>query len=250
MKPSKPTVAKASAKAPAKAVAHVPVKATPKAPIKAAATGLADPALDHAYQTELARFERGRKDETEGWDEMYEALGRILDHEPPLYLAGGFRSARAFLEDRLPDVDERTARSNIRVATYFTPADERAHTVSKLDLLITYLETVAGGPVAPAKLNLTKTRVEVPTESGVVSKHFPEVGINELRDAVRLAKRDGTTTKAKAPPVVVAVRKALAAHDIPTVGVRLRAGKLDLSGVPTTKLAAVGKALIATKVAQ
>src|SRR5207249_4577746 len=104
----------------------------------------ADRALKARYQAELDRFQQARTGEMAGWDEMYEALDAILYSDPPLYLAASFKSARAFLSANLPGVTEDTARGNIRVARSFDPEDEQKHGVSKLLLLLDYLEATGG----------------------------------------------------------------------------------------------------------
>ena len=98
--------------------------------------GLVDKALKARWEEAIARYRKARTEEIEGWDERYEALGDILDNDPPYYLAGGHKTARAFLQAEVPDQDERSVRTYIRVARFFDPEDEAKHGVSKLDLLL------------------------------------------------------------------------------------------------------------------
>ncbi len=82
---------------------------------------------ERLFESERARRERAR------WDEQYEALGEILDGDPPLYLAGGYANEKAFLAAALRGVDVRSARRSCRVARFFDADDEAAHGVMKLD---------------------------------------------------------------------------------------------------------------------
>lgn len=205
-----------------------------------------DRALKARWQDSLARYRTARTAETAGWDDRYEALGEILDGDPPYYLAGGYETARAFLAAEAPDQDERTVRTYIRVARWFEPEDEARHGVTKLDALLTYLEAAAGAPLAPAKLNLTKQRVRVPDGKTTRAVAFAEATADDLRRAtrgVRGAAHGGPT----APPLVKALRQALAAAKLSAIGVRLRGGRIDLSGIAPAQLAALGKALAKLK---
>ena len=83
-----------------------------------------DAALERRWAAELARFERAHTDEQESWHELYESVGEILYSDPPLYLAGGYANARAFLAASMPGADEDTVRKYVRVARYFDPPEE------------------------------------------------------------------------------------------------------------------------------
>src|SRR5687767_11771137 len=74
-----------------------------------------DAALKARWNEAIARYRAARDEEVEGWDERYEALGEIIDSEPPYYLAGGYKTAREFLKKEVPDQDERSVRAYVRV---------------------------------------------------------------------------------------------------------------------------------------
>jgi hypothetical protein len=114
-----------------------------------------DRALKERFAAELARFDQAKSGEVSGWDEMYEALDAILYSDPPLYLAEGMKTARAFLAKHLPGVSEPLARNNIRVARAFDPEDEQRHGTAKLGPEASAEEQWpqsldARGPYAPA----------------------------------------------------------------------------------------------------
>ena len=53
-----------------------------------AAKGPVDTALKAKWEKAIDQYRAARDAETSGWDERYEALGDIVEAEPPLYLAG------------------------------------------------------------------------------------------------------------------------------------------------------------------
>ncbi|WP_437680743.1 hypothetical protein [Sorangium sp. So ce131] len=213
----------------------------------AAPDGLVDQALKARWEEAIARYRKARTEELEGWDERYEALGDILDSDPPYYLAGGFKTARAFLQAEVPDQDERSVRTYIRVARFFEPEDEAKHGISKLDLLLRYLEAAGGVPLAPAKIRPDKQKIRVAKGKTQRLVPFPEVTFDELRQAIRTAARSAGKVTKNAPPLVRALGGLLAKAKLRGVGVRLRGGKVDLSGIPAGELAALGKVLASAK---
>lgn len=216
----------------------------------AARAGLKNPLVDKAlaarWNEVIDRLRAARAGAARGWDDKYEAVDEILEHK--LYLAGGFKTVRAFLEKELPGEDERSVRTYVRVARYFDPADEEKYGVSRLDLLLGYLEAAGGAPLAPAKINLAATRVKVPAKKGVQSILFAEASIDQLRAAVRAARTKGKKEVAKEPPAVKALRSHFAKSGLRGVGVRLRNEHYDFSSVPRDGLAKLAKALSTAKV--
>ncbi len=212
------------------------------------ASATVDKKLKARWEQEFARFTQAKGAEAEGWDELYEALDAILNHNPPLYLAGGYKSARAFLKDQMKGQDIRTVQANIRVARHFDPNDERAHGTAKLALLLDYLEASTGSSELPAKLDPSRVRVEVKDGKSTRKARFTELSYDELRAAVRAAKgRQGQPVKTD-PPVVRAIRKTLRDGGWGAVGVRGRGTKVDLTGIEVAELPAIAKALARLKV--
>jgi len=206
-----------------------------------------DQRLKARWLKELRRFQENRAREHLGWDETYEALGEILDSNPPLYLAGGFKTARAFLAAHLPGTKEQTARDYVRVARSFDPADEQQHGVSKLVLLLDYLEALGGAPLVPAKLDPDRAQIKLGPGQNAAVVRFPEIDYQTLRAVVRAAKGRGGKPRRTDPPLVKALRAALTHARLGQVGIRLRAAKVDLTGIPEAELATAGRVLLATK---
>lgn len=213
-----------------------------------ARAGLVDEALKARWTEALARYHKSRTQEISGWDDQFEALGEILDSDPPYYLAGGYKTARAFLQAEAPGQDERSVRMYVRVARWFDPEDEAKFGITKLDKLLDYLEASGGAPLAPAKIHLGRQTVKVARGKTERAVPFAEVTLDELRTATRAARaKAGKVTKSTEPPAVKVVRKALAGAKLGAISVRLRGGRLDLGGVALDDVNVLGKALAAIR---
>jgi len=202
-----------------------------------------DKGLHTRWEEAFSRYQAARTNEAADFDARYEALGEILDGQPPYYLAGGFKTATEFLAKTEPGEDERTVRQKIRVAQYFDPSDEEKHGYSKLDALLSYLEAVGGAPLPPAKLHVERQKVKVTRGKTTRALPFPDVTRDEISVATRVAKGQAGKAAPRQPPLVKALRAVLAKAKLSRIGVRLRDGKVDLTGIAPEHLAALGKAL-------
>lgn len=84
--------------------------------------------------------------ETRAFDERWESAGAIVEHDPPLFLAGGHRNAEEFFRKVLHEAP-RSAFRNIRVAEHASPRDEARWGVAKLDAFLSLLEAKQGRPL-------------------------------------------------------------------------------------------------------
>ncbi len=216
-------------------------KATPKPSTKSPV--VIDKKVVAAWKEENAIYEASRQDESRGWDVRYESLGRILDGNPPLYLAGGFKTAREFLAVCEPDRSERTVRSYIRVARHFEPQHEDQFGIVKLETLIDILEAQNGGVLPDARIDPATQTVSVPNGKGSKKIRFAEAGVEQLRSALRLARGQARKPSPADSPRVRALREALVKAGVKAVGVQVRDGKLSLTGIPLDQAGAVGKVL-------
>ena len=135
------------------------------------------------------------------FDRQYETVGEIIEHDPPLYLAGGYASDKAFFTEVLKQ-SERTARRLVRVAKYASPQEETRYGISKLDAALDWLEAKAGKPRGRVPVDFPKLRV--PTPDGTIP--FEEATVEHLRAATRQARKQ---PRPKSPPLVRALRAAL-----------------------------------------
>lgn len=116
------------------------------------------------------------------FDERWEAAAAIVEHDPPLYVVGGHKSAGEFFENVLHEAG-RTAFRNIRVAKYFSPRDEAAHGVAKLDVLLGFLEAKQKKPLGKTLPALTKVRIPIAQYGRDESVPFADATVAQIRAA-------------------------------------------------------------------
>lgn len=110
------------------------------------------------------------------WDSLWEAAGAIVEHEPPLFVVGGYKNDREFFEEVLGE-KARNAYRNIRVAKFASPREENKYGVAKLDAALAYIEAKLGAPLEDAS-PLVDT--SIPTVIFMRDPTFP----NESTDAL------------------------------------------------------------------
>jgi len=208
-----------------------------------------DRALKDRWEELLAKLTDAKHEGAGAFDVQWETVGAIVEHEPPLYLAGGFSTIRDFLEKHVGE-NERTARRFIRVAKYASPAEEAKYGVSKLDRAIAYVEAKAGGP-AKERLPVAFDKLRVPVESGGKTTLLPleKAKVEEIEAATRKLLRVGDkAAPAKASPLVKVVAAQLKSKSLQGVTVRVNGGKLFLGAIPPESLAELSAALLRIEV--
>ena len=203
-----------------------------------------DPRLAKEWKKHLAVLDDAKHRGMSAFDEQWEAVSAIALHEPPLYLAAGCATFRAFLAEYVGE-DERTAKRNMRVARFASPAEEAAYGVTKLDAALAYLEAKTGKALH-GRVPVAFDKLKIPVDEGDARRN---VGLAAATAAqIQAATRAmGSSPAAKESPIVKAVRKALAGDEaLRGVGVRYAGGHLSLSFEPSV-LARVAKALARTR---
>jgi hypothetical protein len=237
----------------------------PKARKLVPVTVAVDPVLKKLYAEALRRLERASAEGAQAWDVRYEVISDILEHQPPLYLAGGYSSDAQFFAKHVGE-DRASVYRNIRVARYATPSDIELYTSSRLDRAITWLETKNGGPLAGRNpIDFSKLRIPVLVRDGdsssdrsvrsprsprsprsareVVAKPLSELSVADLNDAIALLKGREAASK-KSSPEARAVAQSLQNAKVKGVTFQLRRGVLVLR-VPLEQVVQTGKALAA-----
>lgn len=151
-----------------------------------------DPKLKRLWEETRAAIARARGQGAEAFDELWEAVGRAVTHEPPLYVFGGYASPAEFFREELHE-QERTARRYMRVAKFATPKEEETYGVALLDAAIGYLEA-KGGRAIDGALPVAFERLRVPVGGRRVP--LAEATVADVTAATRaLAK----STRARGP---------------------------------------------------
>jgi len=201
-----------------------------------------DRALKKRWVGALDRLKSARREGSSAFDELWETVAEIVEHDPPLYLAGGFATTKAFVAEHLKE-SERTARRLMRVAKFASPHEEARYGVSKLDAALSWLEAKAGKPRGQIPVDFARLRVPL-DEGGTIS--FEEASVLQITAATRKLLRASQRSRTRRPPLV---REIVAALGKPLRGitVTLRGDKLSLGNIPTKELPALAKVLARAK---
>lgn len=212
-------------------------KNRPKTPAKPVVVKI-DAALARLYRDALSRLTRASTEGARSWDARYEAIAAITQHEPPLYLAGGYSTEGQFFEAHVHE-DRTSVYRNMRVAKYATAADLERYGASVLDLAIAYLEATHGPTNGRAPVDFEKLRIPVGADGD--TRPLSQVTAAELREALRRVRTHDAASKKASPAaqlIAALLKKAGATHvsfSLGSRGIVLHA--------PLTELASAGKAL-------
>jgi len=202
-----------------------------------------DRALAQAWKKLSAVLKSANVEGMHAWDRKYEAVGEIMGHEPPLYLAGGVSTAGDFIAQYLPGEQLRSVLRNVRVAQYASPDEEVKYGTSKIDAVVDYLEAKHGKPTK-GRIPVDFDKLRIDEKKGWVA--FTAATVDQIRAATRrLAAEAGTAKPAKRSPIVLAITKNLptAARD---VTVHYAGGRVSLGRIPVEQFASVLRALAST----
>lgn len=213
-----------------------------------------DGALKKQWEKALKALEAEQGKESGAFDRLWEAAASVVEHQPPLYLAGGLSTAQAFFQKHLR-TDARSALRNIRVARAFTASDIEAHGVSKLDAALDLLEGREKADGAPGKgkgqgagekrekVKLESLRVSVLRGGRRVEVPFAEASVEEVRSAARALKKQTGGRKHQVGRVATALEAALEKAELGEVEVKVTGGLVTLRRIPVGKVMAVGAVL-------
>jgi hypothetical protein len=182
------------------------------------------------------------------FDELWELAGEVVTHDPPLYVFGGFASAREFFREVLHE-EERTARRLIRVARFASPAEEARYGTSMLDAAIAYVEAKVGHAME-GTLPVSFERLRIPVARDGRKRRLPlqEVTLAELTAATRALRPGGRKRTGRASPAREALATALKkTKALAEVEVREAGGYASFARVPVAHLGAFGRAVAAVR---
>lgn len=199
--------------------------------------------LRKRWQRAIDAVKDAKREGASAFDVLWETVSEIIDHDPPLYLAGGFATAGAFLTEHLGET-ERTARRWMRVARYASPAEEARYGVSKLDAVIAYIEAKSGGALQ-GRLPVAFEKLKIPVERDGKSVQVPldEATVDAVEAATRKLRRAEKKPPRAASPALVAITRALSKGKLRGVSAKISGGKLMLGAVPLDALRDLADAL-------
>lgn len=200
-----------------------------------------DRKLAVAWKAQHAKLMKASQEGAHDWDARYEAIAAILEHEPPLYLAGGYSTDKQFIDEVLHE-DRTSVLRNVHVATCATADDVALYGATKLSLAIALLEAKNGGPLKHgAPIAFAKLRCTFKQSGKTATKPFAQCSAAEVRAAISLA-RGPQADKAKSPEAK-AVAAALKKSGSRETAFSISKQRLTLH-VPLADLVKVAKALV------
>lgn len=217
---------------------------TPKKPV--VVPTLVDVALKRRWGALSKVISSATHEEATDFDRKWEAVADIVFATPPLYLAGGFSTDKAFFEQYLK-VDRSTGLRKARVARLATAADIEKYGDTKIDAVLDFLEAKTGGPVkSRLPIALPAVRIPVGSKGEVHQVSLDDASREQIRAATRVLKQThGQATKAS--PQGTAIAKALAAAGFRSIDVVVHRDGFDLRGITFDALAKLAKALAGVK---
>jgi hypothetical protein len=219
-------------------------------PAVPAASGLearlstASAALKKEFEKVRANIAKLRAQGSAAFDALYEEIGRVIESDPPLYIAGGYTTVRDFIAAELPGETQRSVQRNVLVARCFSPEDEARHGIGFLEEVALYAKELAGAKEPPRAIHLDRLVLDLPVKGGSsIGKPAREASIDDVRRARRALKR-GATSRRTASPAEKALRAALGkSKALATVSVSVQGSRASFGGVPLDALGAFAKAV-------
>ncbi len=179
------------------------------------------------------------------WHKKYECVAGIIQHVPPLYLAGGFATAAAFCETILLETQISVAR-NIKIAKLTTPAEIAKFSVTNLKYAIAYVEAKTKAPIPNrGAVDFDNLKIQFKHDDKTVSRSLETATREELLEAI--GQLSGRPKRVKQSPVAKAAVAAV--KEAAVEGVEATATKTQLVlRVPYERLGEFCKALSGFKV--
>lgn len=220
--------------------------AGPNVSLLKAVTTKVDPKLASTWKKFLGTIEDAQSRGAEAFDELWEAVGAVVHHDPPLYVLGGYASASDLFR-RLLHVDQRSATRNMLVAQYATPKEEETYGTSNLYAAILYIQAKLG-PLG-SSLPVAFDRLKIPVKTGATTKNiaFKDATFTEIEAATRAlsGKKSGAASTDRTEK---AIAEVLAKHPA-FGGVRftVQSGLVHVRGIPLASLELFARTLATVK---
>lgn len=207
-----------------------------------------DGKLKKQWDETLGVIRRAKGRGAEAFDELWEAVAQVVEHDPPLYVLGGYGSAAEFFVEVLQE-KERTAQRFIRVAKYATPTEEAKYGTTVLDAALAYIEATTGGELS-GPLPIAFERLRIPVERGGKTVRLPlgEATAEEILQAARAVASSKGKPRSSSNPVEVTLRKALGGNAATRAArATVRGAVVTFSGVSVASIATFVKVLAGVK---
>ncbi len=200
-----------------------------------------DAALKRLYAEAIAQLDDAKTAGGAAWYKRYSTTASIVQHVPPLYLAGGFATEKEFFAAKLQETPQSVNR-NMRVAHLATVAEVEKHTPTRLLLAISYVEAKTKQPIKDrGSIDFDTLKIQLKRSGKIITKLFGAFSYTDLREAVAQVS-EGTTKPNKQTPAGKAITEALKASGVKEAKATVTKTKVTLR-VPLEGLPAIIKAL-------
>lgn len=207
-----------------------------------------DASLKRRYDALAAQIHAAQTKGASAFDSLWEAVGEIIEHEPPLFVVAGYATADEFFKERLGE-SRRNAFRYVRVAKFASPREEEKYGTTRLDAALSFLEAKLGAPLAHPPLPIAFDRLKIPvTRDGkTTSVPLEKAAVEEIVAATRALDKSGK--KKPTSSLERALGEALRKHQtLASSAVRVRAGLVSFTSVPAAALSLFGKTVGAVDV--
>lgn len=200
-----------------------------------------DAALKKLYAQALAQLDEARAAGGAAWHLKYITVAAIIEHVPPMYLAGGFATDSAFIESELQETRQLTYR-NMRVAKLATAEEVATYSAARLNFAIAYVEARDKAPIKNSgAIDFTALKIHFKRDGKTHSQSLLEIAYADLVLAVSQAT--GHEAKAvKQSPAAKAVTAAVKASGVKDAKATITKTMVTIR-VPLAGLSAVAREL-------
>lgn len=180
------------------------------------------------------------------FDELWEAVAEVIDHDPPLYFVGAFKDAPEYFREVLGE-NQRNARRYMRVARYASPKDEQRYGVTKLDAALAFIEAKLGAPLAAPPLPVALDRLRIPIVEGKTKRtvRLDQATEEQVRAAVRALTKGPPGPKSAAQSALSTSLGRV--KSLAEVRVRVKSGRATFTNVPLAALDQFARAVVQAK---
>lgn len=172
-----------------------------------------DAALKRLYAQAIGQLDEAETEGSASWHKKYTTVAAIVDHVPPMYLAGGFATDVAFYAAKLDESRQSVSR-NVRVAKLSTTAELARYGPTRLFLAIAYVEAKTKQPITSrGAVEFDKLKIQFKRDGKVFNKPLRGLPTADLQMAVSQASGEEPKPR-KETPVAKAVLAAVKASGV------------------------------------
>ena len=205
-----------------------------------------DAALKRLYADAIGQLDEAKTADAIAWHRRYTTVATVVNHVPPLYLAGGFATEQEFFAAQLQETRQSVNR-NMRIVHLATAAEVEKHTPTRLRLAIAYVEAKNKQPLTDrTSVDFDKLKIQLKRDGKTITKLLTDLPYVDLVEAVAQV-RGGLSKPAKETPISKAITSALKASGIKGASATVTKTKVTLRA-PIVGLPAIIKALSDFKV--